>query len=161
MRAEARTGSSAWLASRGSNLLTKSNGGTRFPSILRVGIHILALLAVLIQCSPLRTCAFQALLGGTSCHDEEGSVADDAKLAMAADGCVPHPASGHDEQCLCERPRTLATLSANPLVSAPELVSPLESALVIDHTDLFTHGANAIAFESPPASVGRCLPLLI
>jgi hypothetical protein len=128
---------------------------------MRLGLHILALLAVLIQCSPLRTCAFQALLGGTSCHDEEGSVADDAKLAMTADGCVPHPAGGHDGQCLCERPRTPATLNAHQAVSAPELLSSVASASVIDQTHVFTHAAAAIAFESPPASVGRCLPLLI
>jgi len=128
---------------------------------VRLGIHIFALLAVLIQCSPLRTCAFQSLLGGSSCHDEEGSFASDAKLAMTVDGCVPHPASGHDEQCLCERPRTSATLSGHQVVSAPELLSPVASASVIDHADVFTHAATAIAFESPPASAGRCLPLLI
>jgi hypothetical protein len=136
---------------------------TRFPIVVRLGIHILALLAVLIQCSPLRTCALQSLVGGTSCHDDEGTVAQQsAAVAMSADGCVPHPADGHDDHCTCERPRSSATMTAYGTLAAAAALLPIAGAdgfalpSSIESKFLPHHAT----FRPSPPSAGDCLPLL-
>jgi hypothetical protein len=126
-----------------------------------MSIHILALLAVLIQCSPLRTCAFQDLLAGSSCHDDEQDVVADASRVLATDGCVPHPRDGHDEHCICERPKSTAT-PTTPAAFAAGAHLPTFGAesLVIASPGIPQFTLHHTAFESPPPSVGNRLPLL-
>ncbi|MGB7158413.1 MAG: hypothetical protein WBD40_10140 [Tepidisphaeraceae bacterium] len=135
---------------------------------LRLAVHILALLALLIQCSPVRACAFQSLLTGTSCHDGETAVAGDdeneseREIAFAADGCVPHPLGSHDDEaCACEQPRMSAGRAPQQVVVddfLPAAVDP--HVLRLDPRAAAGLVTGRLVFESPP-SVGRSLPLLI
>jgi hypothetical protein len=134
---------------------------------LRLAVHILALLALLIQCSPVRTCAFQSLLTGASCHDgetEANAVAgdDESEIAFAADGCVPHPLGSHDDEaCACEQPRMSAGRAPHQVVVEDFLPAAIDPhVLRLDPRASAGLVQGQLVLASPP-SVGRLLPLLI
>jgi hypothetical protein len=130
---------------------------------VRLGLHILALLALLIQCLPLRTCAFQYMLSGSSCHDGEvtSEVEGHDGIDFAADGCAPHPVGSHDESCICEEPRMSANRMQHQVVSVDLLPAPVPGELLIDFRTIIGLAKTSLSVDSLPPSVGRSLPLLI
>ena len=129
-------------------------------------VYICAVIAVVIQCSPLRVCAMQKLALGSNCHDGEALgvmrvCGDHADSSDSAD-CQSHAGpEHHDGECICEVPKAPAKATAGcaPVLShlaplaqlAPSFVLP--AILAVDVELCLTPAPNP-----PPALV---LPLLI
>ena len=122
-------------------------------------MHILGLLALLIQCSPFRTCVLEELALGSSCHSEVAVAEHDVPPTTAADGCPSHGAS-HDPSCVCERPKfsveRMAHVTAIPAVAIPVVLLPFEQHAVSPCYPTY----DTLAAANPPP-LARCTPLVI
>ena len=112
------------------------------------------MLAVLVQYTPLRYCAFERVVLGSNCHDRGTHLGE----PHADESTCGFPADGHD--CLCERPKVDAQHD-RPLKFPLDWVHvPVAAAVPLVLTATYT--------PSPPdpdphrgASIALQLPLLI
>ena len=122
------------------------------------GLRLILLLAVLVQCAPMRVCALERVAVGSSCHEWtaeaalERAHADEQQCGAPTDG-------GHD--CICERPKVV--VQHNPQA----VKSPLDWAnLSLVLVDPVAGPAMAIPALPDPdpdrgAPVAQQFPLLI
>lgn len=73
----------------------------------RLLASLLLIVAVLVQCSPLRTCEWSTLLSGRSCHDVKvASVGTDTGVRTAHVDCHGDgPVTGDENTCVCNTPK--------------------------------------------------------
>jgi hypothetical protein len=129
-------------------------------------VYIFAVIAVMIQGSPLRVCAMQKLALGTNCHDGEALgvtrvCGDHADCSDNVD-CDSHACPDHhDGACICEVPKAPAKATAG-CAPAPGHLMPLAQAapsfMLPPLRPLDVELSLTAAPSLPPALV---LPLLI
>jgi hypothetical protein len=126
--------------------------------VLAVGLRLILLLAVLIQYTPLRTCAFERVAVGSNCHDW-GTHADAAEPHEDEPNCGS-PAD-EPQGCVCEQPKVDGQHDPHALKS------PLECAhvSVAAEVTLLVAIAHIPSLPDPDphprAPLARQLPLLL
>jgi hypothetical protein len=106
--------------------------------------------AVVLQCSPLRTCELAGIVVGHSCHDGAGGHAVDA-------------GSGDENTCACNGPKgmenqgkvVVAAADFTPFVGGP--VGVVEPVVLVGVRGEVAGGDGAVAGPNPPQRT----PLLI
>ena len=124
----------------------------------RRAAHLIIIVALLLQCSPVQVCAFEAMAYGANCHDA-------ALSSDVHDTPAPDPAEHHcpDPCCGCDAPKSpLDSGGGRTFISHPHLTASLPAPDVNDPVLLSSPGLLPTApasLASPPAD--RVFPLLI
>jgi hypothetical protein len=73
-------------------------------------MHLPLLLGLLLQASPLRSCAIEWAVVGMSCHDQ------DAQPGLQDSSGIATDCADHDGQCVCQIERHIASIAAAQLL---------------------------------------------
>lgn len=132
--------------------------------MLRVAFKLTVLLAVLCQYSPVRSCAIEASLTDSNCHQRAFHGHADLGRGHTVAEFVPSDAfserPGSPETCVCEKPKLVSDKAAAPQ-QAPCAFSPALARFGSRLSCSLNSDASHRSGYRPPPEVGGCLPLLI
>jgi hypothetical protein len=130
----------------------------------RVLAKFLLIVAVLVQCSPLRTCEWSTLLSGRSCHDlKVASVGADTGLRTAEVGSHDAgPVTGDENTCVCNTPKGIENHGGAAHIGpdfAPFVAGPVLVCIPPSFPGIASVGGN----DAPPSGPNppQRTPLLI